>query len=96
VRAPKGQAPGLYRGTLRVSAEGAEPLSFPISVRVRSFTLPDCTPLPTAITFDERRAQMGGAENWPQMKHRWADFLADYYIDYDSLYRQGPPDFEIL
>ena len=30
------------------------------------------------------------------MKHRWADFLADYYIDYDNLYRQGPPDWEII
>lgn len=96
VRAPKEQAPGVYRGALRVSAEGAEPLTFQLAVRVRSFTLPDHTPLPTAITFFERKAQMGGEENWPRMKLEYADFLADYYIDYDSLYRRGSPDYEIV
>ncbi len=96
VRAPKGQAPGLYRGTLTVAAEGAEPLGFDLSVRVYPFTLPDCTPLPTAITFFEHPAQMGGDDRWDQMKFAYADFLADYYIDYDSLYRGGPPDFDII
>lgn len=96
VRAPKDQAPGVYHGQLRVSAADARPLIFGVTVRVYSFALPDHTPLPTAITFFEHPDQMGGKENWPQMKLRYADFLADYYIDYDSLYRSGPPDFEIL
>ena len=96
VRAPKGQAPGTYRGTLTVSAAGAKPMTFDLTVKVRTFTLPDCTPLPTAITFFEQKGQMGGEENWPTMKLKYADFLADYYIDYDSLYRSGPPDYEIL
>lgn len=95
VHATKDQAPGLYEGTLQVAAEGVEPLSFPLAVRVYNFTLPVHTPLPTAITFNELKSQMGGAERWAEMKHRWADFLADYYIDYDNLYRQGPPDWEI-
>jgi len=96
LRAPKDQAPGVYRGTLSVSAEGVEPLEFGLTVRVYSFTLPDHTPLPTAITFFERKAQMGGEENWHEMKLKYADFLADYYIDYDSLYRGGSPDYEIV
>jgi len=96
LRAAKDQAPGVYRGTIRVSAEGVEPLSFGLSVRVHAFTLPDHTPLPTAITFFERTAQMGGEANWPEMKLQYADFLADYYIDYDSLYRGGSPDYEIV
>lgn len=96
VRAPRDQAPGLYRGKLQVAAEGTQPLSFDLSVRVYPFALPDCTPLPTAITFFEHPDQMGGKGRWPQMKMAYADFLADYYIDYDSLYRSGPPDFEIL
>jgi hypothetical protein len=81
---------------LQVSAEGCKPLEFRLAVRVRSFRLPDCTPLPTAITFFEQKGQMGGEDRWQEMKFRYADFLADYYIDYDSLYRQGPPDFEII
>ncbi len=96
VRAPKGQAPGTYRGTLTVTAEGMAPRRFGLSVRVRSFTLPEHAPLPTAITFFERKKQMGGEANWPKMKIAYADFLADYYINYDSLYRQGPPDYEIV
>lgn len=95
-KAGKDQAPGLYRGTLTVSAANAEPVTLDLEVRVRNFTLPDQTPLPTAITFGERPGQMGGVENWPRMKLVWADFLADYYIDYDSLYRSGPPDWDVI
>ena len=96
VRAPRNQAPGVYRGSLRVSAEGVDTVTFTLTVTVHTFTLPDHTPLPTAITFFERKKQMGGEENWSTMKFTYADFLADYYIDYDSLYRRGEPDFEIV
>ena len=96
VRAPKKQQAGVYRGTLTVGAGNADPLQFELAVRVYDFTLPDHTPLPTAITFSARTSQMGGEENWNRMKHVYADFLADYCIDYDSLYRQGPPDYEVV
>ena len=96
VRAPKDQGPGRYTGSLRLSAANAATVELALTVTVRSFALPDHTPLPTAITFFERKAQMGGEENWASMKHRYADFLADYYIDYDSLYRGGSPDYEIV
>ena len=33
---------------------------------------------------------------WEKHKLQWADFLADYYISYDSLYHQGMPDYEVL
>lgn len=96
VRAPKAQKPGVYRGTLTVTAKDLAPVTFPFTLTVRSFALPDHTALPTAITFFERKTPMGGEENWDRMKFVYADFLADYGIDYDSLYRSGPPDFEIV
>jgi len=96
VRTSKDQAAGVYRGQLTVSCAGQLPVRFGLTVQVRDFTLPAHTPLPTAITFFERKNQMGGEANWDTMKLRYADFLADYYIDYDSLYRQGEPDFEIV
>jgi hypothetical protein len=103
VRASKDQASGTYRGKLTVSAESVAPSVFDLSVKVRSFALPDCTPLPTAITFIPPEFAeyipntiCGGATNWQRLKFVWADFLADYYVDFDSLYRQGPPDFEVL
>ena len=30
------------------------------------------------------------------LKYQWADFLADYYISYDHLYRHAPRDFEVI
>ncbi len=111
VHAPQDQPPGSYRGTLTVSAEGLAPEAFPLNIRVRSFTLPRHSPLPLAITFgphdypaDEKQPLTGEYRNspeypvnaWKKHKLAWADMLADYYIDYDSLYRRGPPDFEVL
>ncbi|MBN1341399.1 MAG: DUF4091 domain-containing protein [Phycisphaerae bacterium] len=96
VRVPKAQAPGVYKGMLTVSAEGVAPQRFGLAVRVYGFTLPDHSPLPTAITFSERPAQMGGKDAWPKRKLQYADFLADYYIDYDSLYRKQAPDFDVV
>ncbi len=111
VHAPKDQVPGTYRGTLTVSAAGATPQPVGLTVRVRSFTLPDGSPLPLAITFapedhpsDETKAaqaQWRKADDYPihawrARKTDWADFLADYLITYDSLYHHGVPDFEIL
>lgn len=111
VRAPKGQAAGLYRGTLQVSAEGIVPVTLGFSVRVRGFAVPDRSPLPLAITFEphdsvmtetkEEQAECCKSKDypvnaWQEHKLQWADFLADYYISYDSLYHQGMPDFDVL
>ena len=111
VRAPKEQPPGWYRGTLSVTAEGVAPVRVELSVRVRSFTLPDHSPLPLAITFSPedfptdatRKDQDAWRKNpdypvraWKSHRLQWADFLADYYISYDSLYHRGQPDFEVL
>ena len=111
VRTPRDQPPGLYRGTLTVSAQGAVPVTLGLSVRVRSFALPDHSPLPLAITFGPhdfptdatQKEQSGWRQSadypvnaWKKHSLRWADLLADYYINYDSLYRHGPPDFEVI
>jgi len=96
VRAPKDQASGVYKGTLTVSAQGVPPQRFSLSVRVYGFALPNHSPLPTAITFFNRPEQMGGKDVWLKQRLEYADFLADYYIDFDSLYRKGTPDFDIV
>jgi len=111
VRAAKDQAAGVYRGPLTIAAEGTAPVALELVVRVRSFALPDRSPLPLAITFspednavaqtqkqqDEWRKSEDYPPNaWKKHKLRWADFLADYYISYDSLYHRGMPDYEVL
>jgi len=115
-RAPKDQAAGLYRGQLEVLVEGAPIFAFNLAVRVYPFQVPDASPLPLAITFgphdhptaetQKQQEEWRKSEDYPinaWKRHRlaWGDFLADYYITYDSLYNYGPgtrtiPDFEVL
>lgn len=111
VRAPKGQTPGQYHGTLELWVDGAAVLSFDLAVRVYPFQLPDVSPLPLAITFaphdfpaPETKEQQAAWRKlpdyplnaWKKHKLEWADFLADYYITYDSLYHHELPDPEVL
>ena len=101
VRAKKQQAPGIYHGNIKVSADGIDPLSFGLTVQVRSFTLPDHAPLPVVMSFANgsrgfRNKLMCVKYSWHKMKFVYADFLADYYINYDNIYRGGAPDYEII
>ncbi len=84
-----------------------------LSVEVYPFAVPVRSPLPLAVTFAphdhptaESQAQQAAWRQtadypinaWRQQRLAWGDFLADYYLTYDSLYgTQGwAPDFEIL
>ncbi|MGO8747747.1 MAG: glycoside hydrolase domain-containing protein [Thermoguttaceae bacterium] len=111
VCAPRGQKPGIYQGQLDVLADGARAFSFNLSVQVYPFQLPKVSPLPLAITFSPEDSPLPGTAKqqaewrksdaypvraWRKHKLRWADFLADYYITYDSLYHSGLPDAEVL
>ena len=116
VHAPKAQPAGLYRGKLEVLEAGVALFAFDLSVRVYPFAVPDASPLPLAITFaphdhptsETREQQVQWRESpnyplnaWKNKRLEWGDFLADYYITYDSLYAYGPgtreiPDFEVL
>ena len=49
VHAPEGQRPGVYGGSLIVSADGAASVSIPLSVRVNAFALPRHALLPIAV-----------------------------------------------
>ncbi|HOX38166.1 MAG TPA: DUF6067 family protein [Candidatus Brocadiia bacterium] len=108
LRAPKDQPPGLYRGKIEIEAVGRKMFSFDLAARVYGFAMPDATPLPLAVTFwpmfyepNETGGYREGEfrdETWKTHKMEWAEFLADYYLSYDSLYsfKSWAPDFEIL
>ena len=51
VHAPENQRPGVYVGTLKISAEGVCPVELPFSVRVNAFTLPRTPVIPTLVSF---------------------------------------------
>jgi hypothetical protein len=106
VRAPKDQTPGTYRGKLEVLLAGKPLYAFDFSVEVYPFTLPDRSPLNMAITFapmfyvpDGKGGWAGGDyadKSWEKHKLEWGDFLADYYMTYDSLYTRTDLDFAVL
>ncbi len=102
VRIPKEQKPGVYKGKLTVYADG-KPISVALSVKVRSFKLPDFSPMPTAVTVlghcdsPGYLEKMGGLEYWNRtLKYTWADFSVDYKIGYDDLYAEKPADWDLI
>ncbi len=110
-KAPRDQAPGLYRGAAEVLVDDQVAATLPLAVTVHRFTLPDRSPLPLAVTFSPhdhptaestaRQAEWRKSPDypinaWKRHTKAWASFLADYYLTYDSLYHRTVPDFEIL
>ena len=104
VRVPKDQSPGFYRGEAVLTGRGKSKVRIPLTVQVHSFAMPLFSPLPTAITFGPpvrpwsvMLEDLVASPQWNGgLKYKWADFLADYYITPDHLYRREGPDFEIL
>ena len=100
------QSPGTYQGKLEVTVAGKPLYAFDLSVEIYPFALPDRSPLDMAITFSpmfyEPNDQGGWREgpypdqSWLQHKLEWGDFLADYYITYDSLYHRGELSWDVL
>ena len=103
VHCPEDQPAGVFRGTLVVSAEGVEPRRIPLSVRVNDFTLGRRSALPLLITFrpsGSKKDPASAAGCWRRHRDEWIDFLADYFIMPDNLYRvdygECKIDFETL
>jgi hypothetical protein len=97
IKAPKDQPAGTYRGKIRVVMENKPAAEVELCVRVYGFDLPDRSPLPLAMTTaGESFFAKYTSQDWNQFKFKYADFLADYDLTYDDLYRHGPPDMEII
>ncbi len=111
VSVPENQTAGLYRGEITLHPEGLPDRAIPLYVKVRRYAVPKVSPLPVAITFspsdhpqpDTKSLQAQWRKHpdypvnlWKKQKNLWIDFLADYYINYDNLYRSGSPDWDVL
>lgn len=111
LRSPKHILSGTYKGKVMVSSPDiSEPFEMDISVKVYDFQMPDRPALNVVMGFRpwelERLAKVAEKdyseekwdEKWKTLKFQWSDFLADYYMNYDSLYINSPdwPDFEVL
>lgn len=110
VYADGNQPAGIFAGTLTVSSAEGVMKRMPMSVKVRSFTLPKATMLPLAITFcpevslargsEERKAVLSDPNSpvnvWRTKERQWYGFLADYGITPDNLYWNNLPDSPML
>ena len=96
VHSPEGQRPGLYAGALRIVADGVEPIELELVLKVRTYTLPDKAVLPTAIHTQPPIPAGAETPRWEAMKYVYADFLGDYKIGLDQIYRKQAPDMDVV
>ena len=98
VNVPADQEPGMYYGQVAVAAEGVELMTYELAVYVYDFGLPEHAPFPLAFTTISKRSEwveniMGGRENWEaKAKFEFADFVGDYYLMPDCIYRSPTED----
>jgi hypothetical protein len=106
VRAPENQKPGLYEGRIIVTADGADSVTVPITVRVNDFVVPKSPMLPLAVPFQgistqkriNSRAQedkMSPHNLWKRHEYEWLRFMSDHYVTWGGIYAQRP-NFEML
>jgi hypothetical protein len=97
IKSPPSQQAGEYLGQVSVKVGDETIATLNLNVRIHEFVLPDESPLPLAITtrgddFFPRYS----SQPWETFKYKYADFLGEYYLSYDDLYRHGAPDMELI
>lgn len=98
VRPGVNQKAGVYTGTVRVTAQDAEPVERILSIHVRNFEIPSTPPIPITIPAGNTLFfSMFTDRDWDDIKYDVADFQADYFVSWDNLYvAAGNPDWDIL
>ena len=89
VKCPRDQAAGTYEGALVVSAEGAESVRIPFSVRVYDFEVGRVSPLPLAVSLNIPKFC-----DTKESRDAYCDFFADYFITVTCIY--GVPAWDML
>lgn len=82
---------GVYRGAVRVVADGATLASIPVAIRVRDFSLPECFALPTAFSIMDcytRAYYPGDACSRIRQGH---DIMLDHRLNPDDISRTEFP-----
>ena len=85
-RAPRDAAPGEYRATISLRAEGLPARTLPLTARVLPFALPETTRL--QVIFDFRFGPGGGlgsGADSPEARRQWLRFMADHRLGLDEI-----------
>ncbi|MBI4579117.1 MAG: DUF4091 domain-containing protein, partial [Planctomycetes bacterium] len=97
VATAKGTPGGDYRGTIRITADGCEPVELALNVRVWGFELADGTHLQNAFTYHEAPIHQFYKDRWnDDLARKYRDLVLDHRLGIDHLYRREPPDREML
>ena len=93
-------APGVYRGSVEISADGRPAGSVPLRVTVHHPVLPDSTTVRTAFSlYDDMLGKIYGREIRAGSRSRrgegiylhYRDFIAAHRLNVTHLYRRSPP-----
>lgn len=108
VHVPVNTKPGIYTGSVRVTADAQQTVELPITLTVWNFTLPERSPLRTVFgTNGYRVAEIYGFERTGEsaadnrLIRTYNDFMLDHYLTPESLWDASPeadatgkPDFQ--
>lgn len=93
----KDTQPGIYSGTLTVSAEDCASVSVPLEVEVWDFVLPDGTHLKNAFTYSEALSRKFYKGEWSEeLSMKYYDFILEHRLNIDSLYYSYERDPELM
>ncbi len=88
---------GRYNATVTVTADESNPVELTLNVTVWDFELPKLTNLRNAFTYHHPYAAKMYGDRWDtEMAYKYYDFLLDYRLNIDNLYRSGPPDVNLI
>ncbi len=94
VHAGPNQAPGIYRGTVRVQPENLPAASVPLSVRVYDFRLPVQPHIKTAFALMDGFLRKIYGHVSRELRRKYGDFLLRHHLNPDDISRYRPPDID--
>jgi hypothetical protein len=96
VSVPRDAQPGDYTGRITVRADGAEPVSVPVSVTVHPATIPAQGHMKTAFALMDWHLCKVYGKVTPKLRRAYTDFLLAHRLNPDDISRTSPPDLREL
>ncbi len=95
IKLPPNAPKGVYKGEVRLNADGIDAVTLPFELRVFGFSLPDGTPYPLATS--KGAVSLGKhypptAEGRVEYRKKCFQLLLDYRISPDDIYRWHPAE----
>ena len=87
---------GIYTGTAKVLVAGVEKWSVDLSVRVRSFSLPQTFGLDTAMGLMDGYLRATYPDSWKILRRQSQDLMLDYRLNPDDISRTALPELDDL